>query len=198
MENELSELPRGRVLWLLFFNFFKIALFVVGGGYAIILAAEDIFIRKLHWLRDGELMDMLAIIQTIPGLMAGNAAIYVGYRASGALGALVALIGVAMPSFLIITAVAMGFSHLPMDNIYVQGAFIGVRSALGGLVLAALLRTWKKMMTVCLCDCVRLFRGRHFRQSEPRVASSGSDGGGNRLPQIHMQEDHGSGSCGRE
>lgn len=52
-----------------------------------------------------------------------------------------------MPSFLIITAVAMGFSHLPMDNIYVQGAFIGVRSALGGLVLAALLRTWKKMMT---------------------------------------------------
>ena len=70
-----------------------------------------------------------------------------GYRASGALGALVALIGVAMPSFLIITAVAMGFSHLPMDNIYVQGAFIGVRSALGGLVLAALLRTWKKMMT---------------------------------------------------
>ncbi len=147
MENELSGLPRGRVLWLLFFNFFKIALFVVGGGYAIILAAEDIFIRKLHWLRDGELMDMLAIIQTIPGLMAGNAAIYVGYRASGALGALVALIGVAMPSFLIITAVAMGFSHLPMDNIYVQGAFIGVRSALGGLVLAALLRTWKKMMT---------------------------------------------------
>ena len=138
MENELSGLPRGRVLWLLFFNFFKIALFVVGGGYAIILAAEDIFIRKLHWLRDGELMDMLAIIQTIPGLMAGNAAIYVGYRASGALGALVALIG---------TAVAMGFSHLPMDNIYVQGAFIGVRSALGGLVLAALLRTWKKMMT---------------------------------------------------
>ena len=78
MENELSELPRGHVLWLLFFNFFKIALFVVGGGYAIILAAEDIFIRKLHWLRDGELMDMLAIIQTIPGLMAGNAAIYVG------------------------------------------------------------------------------------------------------------------------
>ena len=147
METDLSKLPRGRVLWLLFFNFFKIALFVVGGGYAIILAAEDIFIRKLHWLRDGELMDMLAIIQTIPGLMAGNAAIYVGYRAAGATGALVALSGVALPSFLIITAVAMGFSRLPMDNIYVQGAFIGVRSALGGLVLAALLRTWRKMMT---------------------------------------------------
>ena len=54
MENELSGLPRGRVLWLLFFNFFKIALFVVGGGYAIILAAEDIFIRKLHGCNDQE------------------------------------------------------------------------------------------------------------------------------------------------
>ena len=51
---------------------------------------------------------------------------------------------------------------------------------------------------VCLCDCVRLFRRRHFRQPESGMASSGSDGGGNRLPQIHMQEDHGSGSCGRE
>ena len=79
MENELSELPRGRVLWLLFFNFFKIALFVVGGGYAIILAAEDIFIRKLHWLRDGELMDMLAIIQTIPAAIAPRRS-HAGFR----------------------------------------------------------------------------------------------------------------------
>ncbi len=143
---ELAQIPRGRVLWLLFYNFFKIALFVVGGGYAIILAAEDIFIRKLKWLKEGELMDMLAIIQSIPGLLAGNAAIYVGFRAAGRLGALVALTGVALPSFAIITIIAMGFSHLPMDNIYVQGAFIGVRSALGGLVLAALLRTWRKIM----------------------------------------------------
>ncbi len=143
----LAELPRRQVLWLLFFNFFKIALFVIGGGYAIILAAENIFIRKLRWLKDGELMDMLAVIQTIPGLLAGNAAIYVGYRAAGWMGALVSLVGVALPSFLIITVVSLGFSQLPMDNSYVQGAFIGVRSALGGLTLAALLRTWGKSMT---------------------------------------------------
>ena len=142
----LAVLPRGRVLWLLFFNFLKIATFVVGGGYAIILAAENIFIRKLGWLKDGELLDMLAIIQTIPGLTAGNVAIYVGYRAAGKLGALVALTGVALPSFTIITFVAMGFSRLPMGNPFVQGAFIGVRSALAGLTLAALLRLWKKIM----------------------------------------------------
>ncbi len=143
---DLTQLPRRKVLWLLFYNFFKIALFVVGGGYAIILAAENIFIRKLRWLKDGELMDMLAVIQTIPGLLAGNAAIYVGYRAAGRMGAFVALLGVALPSFIIITLVAMGFSQLPMDNSYVQGAFIGVRSALAGLTLAALCRTWRKIM----------------------------------------------------
>ena len=126
METDLSKLPRGRVLWRLFFNFFKIALFVVGGGYAIILAAEDIFIRKLHWLRDGELMDMLAIIQTIPGLMAGNAAIYVGYRAAGALGALVALSGVALPSFLIITAVAMGGTPITGGKACISGTMLAV------------------------------------------------------------------------
>lgn len=144
MGSQLSGQPRGKVLWLLFYHFFKIALFVVGGGYAILLAAEDIFVKRLHWLRDGELMEMLAIIQTIPGLLAGNAAIYVGYRAAGRLGAFVALAGVALPSFLVITFVAMGFSCIPMNNGYIQGAFVGVRTALAGLMLVTLVRMWNK------------------------------------------------------
>ena len=144
MNTELTSQPRGKVLWLLFYHFFKIALFVVGGGYAILLAAEEIFVKRLHWLKDGELMDMLAIIQTIPGLLAGNAAIYVGYRSAGRLGALVALTGVALPSFLVITVVAMGFSWIPMENGYIQGAFVGVRTALAGLMLVTLVRMWNK------------------------------------------------------
>lgn len=144
MNSQLTGQPRGKVLWLLFYHFFKIALFVVGGGYAILLAAEEIFVKRLHWLKDGELMDMLAIIQTIPGLLAGNAAIYVGYRAAGRLGALVALTGVALPSFLVITVVAMGFSWIPMENGYIQGAFVGVRTALAGLMLVTLIRMWNK------------------------------------------------------
>ena len=54
MNTELTSQPRGKVLWLLFYHFFKIALFVVGGGYAILLAAEEIFVKRLHWLKDGE------------------------------------------------------------------------------------------------------------------------------------------------
>ncbi|MGN0849555.1 MAG: chromate transporter, partial [Victivallaceae bacterium] len=103
------------MLWLLFWEFFKIASFVVGGGFAILIVAEDVFVKKYHWLRDGELSDMLALIQTVPGLTAGNIAIYTGYRIAGTAGALLALTGVAMPSFIVITAIAAGFSALPLD-----------------------------------------------------------------------------------
>ena len=130
MESELANVPFGKRIRLLFWNFFKIALFVVGGGYAIILAAEEIFVRKLRWLKDGELLEMLTVIQAIPGLTAGNAAIYVGYRTAGQWGALAALVAVALPSYIIICLVSLGFGVIPMENLYVQGAFIGVRTAL--------------------------------------------------------------------
>ena len=107
------------------------------------VVAEDVFAKKLHWLKEGEISDMLAIIQTVPGLTAGNIAIYVGYRIAGFPGALAALVGVALPSFLIITFIAMGFGSIPMENKIVQGAFIGVRTAMAGLTLAALLRVWR-------------------------------------------------------
>ncbi len=130
-------------LWILFYEFFKIALFVVGGGFAILLVAQDVFVKKHHWLRDNELSDMLAIIQTVPGLTAGNVAIYAGYRVAGWRGALVALCGVATPSFLVITIIAMGFQALPLEHWAVQGAFLGVRTAMTGLMIAALAQIWR-------------------------------------------------------
>ena len=143
MNSQLTGQPRGKVLWLLFYHFFKIALFVVGGGYAILLAAEEIFVKRLHWLKDGELMDMLAIIQTIPGLLAGNAAIYVGYRAAGRLGALVALTGVALPSFLVIYAVSFVLRQFS-DLAVVQYAFNGIRAGVLALLLKALLSMYRQ------------------------------------------------------
>lgn len=147
MESPLNDVPFSNRLRLLFWNFFKIALFVVGGGYAIILAAEEIFVRKLRWLKDGELLEMLTVIQAIPGLTAGNAAIYVGYRTAGQWGALTALVAVALPSYLIICLVSLGFGVIPMENLYVQGAFIGVRTALSALTIVAIVRLWSKVIT---------------------------------------------------
>ena len=140
------NVSKARMLWLLFWEFFKIASFVVGGGFAILIVAEDVFVKKYHWLRDGELSDMLALIQTVPGLTAGNIAIYTGYRIAGTAGALLALTGVAMPSFIVITAIAAGVSALPLDHYIVQGAFTGVRTAMAGLMLVALVQLWKSSL----------------------------------------------------
>jgi len=144
MPTDTGRQVRPRELLILFWEFFKIAALVVGGGYAILLVAEDVFAKKLKWLRDNELVEMLVLIQTIPGLLAGNIAIYIGHRRAGMLGAVVALFGVALPSYLIITLVATGFAFIPVDSPVLLCMFRGVRSALAGLMLVAFLRLWKQ------------------------------------------------------
>lgn len=133
-----------RELFILFWEFFKIAALVVGGGYAILLVAEDVFAKRLKWLKENELSDMLVLIQSVPGLLAGNIAIYIGYRRVGVLGALAALFGVALPSYIIITLVATGFSFIPVDSPVLLCMFRSVRAALAGLMLVTFLRLWKQ------------------------------------------------------
>ena len=142
----LADVPRGRILLRLFWEFFKISLFVLGGGFAIIATADDVFGRKRKWLKEGELLDHLPIFQTVPGLIAGNAAIYVGLKVGGIAGAAVGLFAIALPSYAIILAVACGFSWLPTENAFVQGAFVGLRCGIAGVVLATLLKSWRRVM----------------------------------------------------
>ena len=144
-------------LFRLFWEWFKIALFVVGGGYAIIVVADEVFGRKLKWIGEGELLEHLPVISSIPGLIAGNSAIYVGLKACGRLGAVVALAGVALPSILIFLCVSAGFAAIPKDNMWVEGAFLGLRSALSGVIAGTIWRTlfksnadWSKGMGVRL------------------------------------------------
>lgn len=131
----------------LFWEFFKISLFVVGGGYAIAAVADEVFGRKLKWLREGEILDSLPIISTVPGLVAGNTAVYTGLKVAGRLGALVSLVGVALPSYLIFSAVTLGFSSIPQGNPWIEGAFLGLRSALTGVIAGTVWKTLRKGRT---------------------------------------------------
>ena len=119
---------------------------MVGGGYAIIVAADEAFGKRLKWLREGELLDKLPVFQMIPGLIAGNSAAYVGLKVAGLAGAAAAMGAVALPSFLVILAVARGYEWLPMENAWLQGAFLGLRSALTGVVLGTAAKTWPRVM----------------------------------------------------
>ena len=128
----------------LFWEFFKISLFVVGGGYAIIVVADEIFGRKLKWLEEGELLEHLPVFQMVPGLIAGNTAIYTGLKIAGRSGAAAALFGAALPSFLIFLGVSMGYGWLPVDEPHVAGALAGLRAALTGIVFGTVAKSWGK------------------------------------------------------
>ena len=138
--------PRRHLLLRLFLEYAKVSLLVVGGGYAIIVAADEAFGKRLKWLREGELLDHLPVFQMIPGLIAGNSAAYVGLKVAGLAGVATAMTAVALPSFVVILAVARGYEWLPMDNAWVQGAFLGLRSALTGIVLGTAIKTWPRVM----------------------------------------------------
>ena len=133
----------GRKLAILFWEMFKISLFVIGGGYAIIAVADSIFARR-KWTEEGELVDQLPVFQMLPGLIATHTAVYVGGKLAGGLGAAVGVSAVALPSVVIFTVVSMGYQSLPLDNPWLVSAFVGLRSALTGIIAATIVRGWRK------------------------------------------------------
>jgi len=130
--------------WRLFCEMFAIALCVLGGGYAILAVAEDRFARKLKWIRDGELMDLLPVFQMIPGILAGHTAVCLGNRLAGAWGAAIALAGTVLPSVLVFTAVSVFYPRIPVDHPLLAAAFLGLRAAMTGILAVMAVRCWAK------------------------------------------------------
>ena len=77
-------------LWTLFWEMFKIALCVVGGGFAILAVADEVFSKKLKWTEEGEIAAHLPVFQMVPGIIAGGTAVYVGRKEAGVPGAVAA------------------------------------------------------------------------------------------------------------
>ena len=119
------------ILW----SFLKIGAFTFGGGYAMIPLIQHEVINHRRWLREGEFVELLTIAQTAPGPIALNTAVFVGYKLCGYRGALAAVLGVVIPSFLIILVVAMFFADM-RDNVWVDAAFKGMRPAVVALIVA--------------------------------------------------------------
>ena len=131
-------------LWLLFFTFAKIAALVVGGGLAMLPVIEETFVNRKKILTSEELLDMISLTQTVPGIIAVNSAVYVGWKVAGILGAVCAVTGVILPSFIVILVIAIIFPELNPDNPYIKGAFAGVRAAITGMIAVTAFNTFKK------------------------------------------------------
>ncbi|MDL2212563.1 chromate transporter [Bacteroides sp. OttesenSCG-928-D19] len=119
----------------LFLIFCKIGMFTIGGGYAMVPLIENEIVKKRKWIAPDDFLDLLAISQSAPGVLAVNISIFVGYKLRGFRGSLVTTLGAILPSFVIILAIAMFFSNFK-ENAVVERIFKGIRPGVVALIAA--------------------------------------------------------------
>lgn len=126
---------RMNIYWTSFSTFFKIGLFTIGGGYAMIPLIEADVVEKRKWVEREDFLDLMAIAQSCPGIFAVNMSIFIGYKLRGVKGSIVCALGTVLPSFLIILGLALFFQQF-RDNETVQRIFMGIRPAVVALIAA--------------------------------------------------------------
>ncbi len=119
----------------LFLTFFKIGLFTIGGGYAMIPLLQNEIVAN-GWATLEEIINFIAISESTPGPFAINMSTFVGVKMGGVIGSVVTTAGVVLPSFIIILIIAKYFYNFK-DNFYIQGALYGLRPAVIGLLCSS-------------------------------------------------------------
>lgn len=126
----------------LFLTYLKIGTFTLGGGYAMLPLIQHEVVDRKGWIDEEEFLNMIALAQAAPGLIAVNSAIFIGWRVGGWKGVCGAVLGAVLPSFLIILAIAMVFQDWK-DLPAVEAAFKGIRPAVVALIAAPLFKMAK-------------------------------------------------------
>ena len=143
----------------LFLTFAKIGLFTFGGGYAMISMIENNCVERKQWITHDEMMNVTVIAESTPGPIAINCATFTGYKKAGLIGALVATLGIVVPSFFVIYLISMFLDNF-LELTIIANAFKGIKIAVGILILDAAVTMIKKMQkkklprTIMLCSCV--------------------------------------------
>lgn len=127
----------------LFFIFVKVGAILLGGGYVILPILLNEFVEKRNLVTKDDLIDYFALSQSLPGIIAANISMFLGYKLCGKLGAIAAMFGITLVPFITIVLLASIFSLL-VSNIYVQGIFWGVGIAVIALILLTIRELWQK------------------------------------------------------
>ena len=144
-----------RLLFDLFFTFAKIGLFTFGGGYAMISLIEHTCVDQKAWITHDDMMNVTVIAESTPGPIAINCATFVGYRQKGFVGALVATLGMTLPSFGIIYLISMFLDDF-LDIAWIANAFEGIKIAVGLLILDTAFTMLKKTRKKRITDVIML------------------------------------------
>lgn len=130
--------------WSLFSTFFKIGAFTFGGGWAMISIIEREIVDKHHWIERDDFLDLLAIAQSLPGILAVNIATAVGDKIRGGKGSIVASLGTILPSFLIILVIAIFLTpDMIKNNKIISSIFMGIRPCVVALIIAPVITSAK-------------------------------------------------------
>ena len=121
-------------LWQLFITFLKIGTLTFGGGYAMIPAIRRETVAKRGWTDEEGITDCIAVSQSLPGAFAVNVAIFIGKQVKGIPGAAVACFSLVFPAYLTIIVILMFLGQIE-DNVYIIGAFEGIKAASVALIL---------------------------------------------------------------
>lgn len=132
------------IFWKLFATFFKIGAFTFGGGWAMISIIEKEIVDRHRWIEKQEFLDLLAVAQSLPGILAVNISVAVGDKIKGVKGSFVSALGTILPSFIVILAIAMFLTpDMIKSNPTVTAIFKGIRPAVVALIIAPVITSAK-------------------------------------------------------
>ena len=132
-----------KLLFEVFWVFFKIGAFTFGGGYAMIPLISRETVENKKWISDQDILDIVAIAESTPGPIAINSATFVGYKVAGTLGSVFATLGTVIPSFVIILLISFVLDEF-QDMTVVRYAFEGIRAGVLALIVKAFYTMYKK------------------------------------------------------
>ena len=128
----------------LFWTFFKIGLFTFGGGYAMISIIHKESVEKNKWISEEDMNNIIVVAESTPGPIAINSSTFIGYKVGKLLGAIVSVIGVVLPSLIIITLISIFLDNFK-DLKIIEYAFQGIRAAIIILMVEAIFKLSKPL-----------------------------------------------------
>lgn len=152
--SEETTLPRWKMALLIFVYFVKIGTFTFGSGWSILAQMEQEFVDKRHWITKSELLDLLAVGKSLPGIMITNITMLFGYQMAGAAGGILAVLGIALPAVVVLSLVTLVYDAIK-SNYWVWAALKGVQCAvvpiIGGAAISLGREGLKEKMGLVLC-----------------------------------------------
>lgn len=154
MEHPIMNKPRDlHFFWTLFKSTFVISMFTVGGGFVIIPLLKAKYVDEYHWINDKDALDMVAIAQSMPGVVAANSAIILGYRMAGVLGTMVALVATILPPLITLSIIAYCYDYFIQNEIIrliLRGMQCGATALILNVGIDLLVKQVKKKLALPL------------------------------------------------